>query len=222
MDSSSTRQSAGSIASGTAVADGPVAAAIGELGSYAAIKRISDVIASLLLLVLLSPFLLLFTILVFADSRGPVIFRQVRVGKDGSAFALYKFRTMEVDAPSLTTEEMKRYGLSYYTRVGRMLRRFSLDELPQLVNVFLGDMSLIGPRPSLPTQEWLNARREQLRVQELWPGITGWAQVSGRDELSDSEKVAYDAEYRSRFSLALDIKIAVLTVKAVFSGDGAN
>jgi len=222
MDSSSTHQTISKVPSATALSEPPLITGAVNLGSYVAVKRILDVLACLALIVALFPFMLLLAALVRFDSVGPVIYRQRRVGRHGGTFVLYKFRTMEVGAPTLPTEEIKRASRSYYTKVGLTLRRYSLDELPQLVNVLRGDMSLIGPRPSLTSQEWLNTRRELCRVQELRPGITGWAQVSGRDELSDTAKVAFDAEYRLSCSLAMDCRIALMTIKAVFTGDGAN
>jgi O-antigen biosynthesis protein WbqP len=202
--------------------DDTVIVEAGELGYYPVVKRLADIMASIILLVIFSPLMILLFAAVRLDSKGPIVFKQRRVGRGGVPFTLYKFRTMQIDAPTLTTEDMKRSHRSYYTRIGLVLRRFSIDELPQLVNVLCGDMSMIGPRPSLESQEWLNERRQHCRVYELRPGITGWAQVSGRDELTDTEKTAYDAEYRAQCSFILDVRIALMTLKAVFTGDGAN
>ncbi len=221
MDTSSIRHSLSSIQSASGLDSSPQGE-VGELGTYRLVKRLLDILASLVLLILSSPFLFLSAVAVGWESRGPVIYKQLRVGRNGRSFVLFKIRTMLVDTPTMTTEDLKKSGKTYYTRSGLLLRRFSFDELPQLWNVLIGDMSLIGPRPSLATQEWLNSQRKYFRVLELRPGITGLAQVSGRDELSDSDKVAFDADYRSRCSFLLDFKIALMTVKAVFSGNGAN
>lgn len=129
---------------------------------------------------------------------------------------------MTVSAPNLPTDQVVRAGVNYVTRSGRFLRRASLDELPQLWNVLKGDMSVIGPRPALPSQVAVNSGREAARVHDLLPGITGWAQVNGRDDLSDEEKVQMDKYYRDNLSLALDISILARTGAALSSGRGAN
>ena len=133
---------------------------------------------------------------------------------------MLKFRSMRTDTPNCSTAELIALGLEPYTRVGKWLRKTSLDELPQLWNVLTGEMSLVGPRPALPSQTELNAQREVLGVHALRPGITGWAQVNGRDNLSDAEKVARDSEYLKRQSVGLDLWILVRTVAAVFSARG--
>jgi O-antigen biosynthesis protein WbqP len=222
MSSSSSRQQIHTVLTSVPIADGRRAATIGDLGAYSTAKRLFDFVCCLLLIVVLIPVLLVVGLLIRFDSKGPVIFRQPRVGKDGTTFVMYKFRSMVTNAPTLSTEEMKSSGTNYYTKLGLVLRRYSLDELPQLWNVLRGDMSLIGPRPSLLSQNLLNTRRQLYRVQELRPGITGLAQVRGRDSLSDTDKVVFDAEYRANCSLSLDCRIVFLTLRAVFSGIGAQ
>ena len=183
-------------------------------------KRFLDFCAALLGLVLTAPLWLLLALLIRLDSPGPVLFRQRRVGKNGQEFVLLKFRSMRTETPNLSTAELRVSGLEPYTRVGKWLRKTSLDELPQLWNVLVGEMSLVGPRPALPSQTELNAAREALGVHKLRPGITGWAQVNGRDNLTDAEKVARDVEYLKRQSVGLDLWILVRTVAAVFSARG--
>jgi lipopolysaccharide/colanic/teichoic acid biosynthesis glycosyltransferase len=183
-------------------------------------KRLLDFLAALVGLGLTAPLLLVLAALIRLDSPGPVLFRQRRMGRHGKEFVLLKFRSMRTDTPNLSTAELIASALEPYTRVGKWLRKTSLDELPQLWNVLVGEMSLVGPRPALPSQIELNAQREALGVHALCPGITGWAQVNGRDELSDADKVARDAEYLQRQSLVLDALIVLRTVLAVFSAHG--
>lgn len=183
-------------------------------------KRTLDFLTALSGLIVTLPLTLLLAVLIRLDSPGPVLFRQKRVGRDGKTFTLLKFRSMRTDTPNVSTAELVASGLDPYTRVGKWLRKTSLDELPQLWNVLIGEMSVVGPRPALPTQSALNAARETLGVHTLRPGITGWAQVNGRDDLTDDEKVARDAEYLQAHSLGLDLRILVLTCRAVLSGRG--
>jgi O-antigen biosynthesis protein WbqP len=183
-------------------------------------KRGLDVLIAVPSLVLIGPLFVLCALAIRLDSRGPVLFRQTRVGRGGRPFTLLKLRTMHVDTPNLPTSEMARQAKSHVTRVGAFLRRYSLDEIPQLVNVIRGEMSLVGPRPALPSQMLVNELRRQTGVEALLPGITGWAQINGRDDLSDDEKVACDAYYRANWSLSLDLKILVRTALPVLSGQG--
>jgi O-antigen biosynthesis protein WbqP len=184
------------------------------------VKRLADLLLALVGLVVAAPLGLLLALLIRLDSPGPVLFRQLRVGRNGREFVLVKFRSMRIDTPNLSTAELKAAGLEPYTRVGKWLRKTSLDELPQLWNVLVGEMSLVGPRPALPSQTALNEVRERLGVHTLRPGITGWAQVNGRDDLSDEEKVAKDAEYLKQYSIIMDIRIVIRTAAIVFSGKG--
>ncbi|MBO1678664.1 sugar transferase [Bittarella massiliensis] len=184
---------------------------------YAAIKRLLDVLLSAVALVLLSPLLLLTALAVKLDSRGPAIFRQKRVGKDGKVFCVYKFRSMSTEAPkNVATAELKN-ATEYITGVGKVLRRTSLDELPQLWNVLRGDMSLVGPRPLVVTEAYTHQLRHRFGVYQLRPGITGLAQTNGRDLVDDDKKVAMDCEYLRHFSLWQDLKILFMTVYVVFT-----
>lgn len=182
-------------------------------------KRLLDVAASLAGLVALSPLMALLALTVRLDSTGPAIFWSQRFGRDGRLFAMPKFRTMTVGAPQLPTHLMTN-GSSHLTRLGVFLRRSSLDELPQLWSVLKGDMSLVGPRPALFNQYDLIELRRQTGVSTLRPGITGWAQVNGRDELDLCEKVAFEAEYLDRMSLVFDLRILALTAARVLRSHG--
>lgn len=183
-------------------------------------KRTFDVMIAIPSLLLLSPLFAIISLAIRLNSPGPALFRQKRVGRDGEEFILLKFRTMYTGTPDLPTSEMTKRTVSPVTAVGKFLRRTSLDEIPQLVNILRGEMSLVGPRPALPSQTLVNTLRDEFGVHDLLPGITGWAQVNGRDELSDEEKVAHDAYYRNHISLALDLRIILRTFLAVFTGQG--
>lgn len=155
------------------------------------------------------------------DSKGPVIFKQKRVGLNGQFFEIYKFRTMATGTPDLPTDQMVKLP-SPITRVGNILRKTSIDELPQLWNVLVGQMSIVGPRPALYSQVELTAMREKEGVLRFLPGITGWAQVNGRDELPDAQKVAADKWYCQNWSYGLDWRIIAMTFGAVLSKRGVN
>ncbi len=186
------------------------------------IKRLLDVVISLISLIVLSPLLLLIALAVKLTSKGPVIFRQKRYGKDKVLFDICKFRTMRTDAPKDVPTNDLRGAKSFITPVGRFLRMTSLDELPQLWNILKGDMSLIGPRPALWNQYDLMTLRDQYGASHIRPGLSGWAQVNGRDYLSrDLEKKARrDAEYALHISFAFDLKCFLLTVVKVFNRQG--
>lgn len=183
-------------------------------------KRVMDVLGALLGLLLTAPLWLLLALLIRLDSPGSALFRQVRVGRNGQEFVLLKFRSMRRETPNLSTAELIASGLEPYTRLGKWLRRTSLDELPQLWNVLIGEMSIVGPRPALPSQTELNAKRKACGIEALRPGITGWAQVNGRDALSNDEKVAFDREYLQKHSLWLDAKILRRTATTVLTARG--
>ena len=186
------------------------------------IKRALDVVLSAVGLVVLSPLLALIALAIRLDSPGPVVFHQKRFGKDRKLFEIYKFRTMRVDAPRDVPTNDLRGSKGYITRVGRILRMTSLDELPQLWNILRGDMSLIGPRPALWNQEDLMAWRDRFGASHIRPGLSGWAQVNGRDDLSrDLEKKARrDAEYAHNVSFAFDLKCFLLTLVKVVNRQG--
>jgi len=178
-------------------------------------------IFSLILLTCLSPILLIVAITIIVDDGFPVLFRQKRMGQNNAHFWIYKFRTMKKDAPDIATHLVKD-GTSLYTSIGPFLRKFSFDELPQLINILKGDMIFIGPRPALYNQDDLIALRTQAGVQTLMPGVTGWAQVNGRDELSIPDKVKMDEYYLINKSLWLNIKILFMTVFKVFKTEGVS
>ncbi len=157
---------------------------------------------------------------VYLEDRGPVIFTQKRIGKDQKTFVLYKFRTMKMDTPHDTPTHLLADPQQYITKMGRFLRKFSLDELPQLLNILMGHMSLVGPRPALWNQYDLMAEREKYGVHQLRPGLTGWAQINGRDELEIPVKAALDGEYLRRVGLKMDIRCIFGTIGAVLRADG--
>ncbi|MDB5458815.1 MAG: sugar transferase [Caulobacteraceae bacterium] len=186
-----------------------------------ALKRATDiVVAGAALMVLAAPLFAL-AALVRATSPGPAIHWSKRVGRGNTQFPMPKFRTMRIDTPQVATHLLQEPA-RWLTPVGAFLRRSSLDELPQLWSVFVGDMSLVGPRPALFNQDDLIALRTEAGVDALRPGLTGWAQVNGRDELPIAQKVALDAEYLERMSFAFDLKVLVLTVTRVLGGNGVT
>ena len=189
---------------------------------YPFIKRGADVVLSLLALICLSPVYLLVALAVKLTSPGPVLFRQKRVGRGGRLFTIYKFRTMRTDTPRDTATHLLQDPSRYITRVGAFLRRSSLDELPQFFNVLKGDMSIVGPRPALYNQDDLIAAREKAGVDAVRPGITGLAQINGRDELPIPVKVRYDREYVENLSLKMDARCFVGTIWSVLRAEGVR
>ena len=184
------------------------------------LKRIIDFILSLMGIVVLSPVLLLLCLAIKLDSKGPIIFKQKRVGKNKTHFNIYKFRTMKIDTP----KEMPTHLLAdpdfYITKVGKFLRKTSLDELPQLFNIIKGDMAVIGPRPALWNQYDLIEERDKYGANDIRPGLTGLAQISGRDELEIPIKAKLDGKYTDNISLRMDIKCFLGTITSVFKSDG--
>ena len=182
-------------------------------------KRIFDLLLATVILFTLFPPMLLITIFVRLSSRGPALYWSDRIGKDNNNFKMPKFRTMLIDTPTLATHLIDNPH-SYLSPIGGSLRLTSLDELPQLFSIIKGDMSFVGPRPALFNQDDLIALRTQIGVNKLLPGITGWAQVNGRDELSIAGKAALDEEYMSNRSLWFDIKILRMTFLKVINRYG--
>lgn len=181
------------------------------------VKRIVDIVISGAGLIVFAPFLIIIAILIKTTSKGPVFYKQVRVGKDEKLFKILKFRTMNVGAESVKDGLAVSEGDTRVTSLGRTLRKASLDELPQFFNVLLGDISIVGPRPALPEQlHYYN--REQLKRLNMRPGITGLATVKGRCSIPWSRRIELDLEYIERFSLMLDVKIMFQTVWVVLSG----
>ena len=186
---------------------------------YSISKRTMDIVSSLVGLILLSTLFLLVAILIKLDSKGPIIFKQIRIGKNSKPFYIYKFRSMKIDAPNLSTEEFINAS-DFTTKVGKFIRKTSIDELPQLVNILKGDMSIVGPRPVIEREVRLLEIRKECNVDSILPGITGLAQINGRDNIDDYEKVKYDFEYLSKRNLVLDIKIIINTVLKVAKSEG--
>lgn len=187
---------------------------------YRKVKRILDVVLSLLGLIILSPFFLLLVIAIKADSKGPVLFKQKRIGIHKSFFNIYKFRTMRTDTPKDMPTHMLADPDRYITKVGKFLRKTSLDELPQIINILKGDMSIIGPRPALWNQEDLIEERDKYGANDVMPGLTGWAQINGRDELEIPVKAKLDGVYVKRMSFRFDCICFVGTIASVVKHDG--
>ncbi len=189
---------------------------------YRVLKRTLDIFFSSVLLFFLALPMILILLIVRIDTRGSGIFRQIRVGRDERLFVCYKFRTMYVSAPPCLPSSEFFDSEKYITPFGRFLRRTSLDELPQLVNVLKGDMSIVGPRPLVLAEHGVHRRRRENGVYSLRPGITGLSQVCGRNRISDAEKVKLDTKYLYEFGLMQDVKIIGLTLGKVISGDGVK
>jgi len=185
------------------------------------IKRTIDSMVSLLAIIILMPLLVVVAIWIRLDSRGPILFVQRRIGVNDEEFLMYKFRTMKIGTPEVATDKLQD-SQSYITKSGYYLRKYSVDELPQLLNVLSGDMSIVGPRPALYNQYDLREMRKEAGIDKIRPGVTGWAQVNGRDEISLQEKVDLDLVYLQQQSVLLDLKILVMTVSSVYGGDGVN
>lgn len=194
-------------------------------GFYRAVKRFLDVTASFLGLVLLFPLLLTVSILIKIDSRGPVIFRQKRIGRNGKVFEIYKFRSMCVGAEKTGSGVYSGKGDARVTRIGKILRATSIDELPQLLNILKGEMSFVGPRPPLTYHPWKFEEYTdfQKRMFEVRPGITGWAQVNGRKDVEWHKRIELNVWYVDHMSLLLDIKIMFMTAfKVLTNADNEN
>ena len=194
-------------------------------GFYRAVKRFLDVTASFLGLVLLSPLLLAVSILIKIDSRGHVIFRQKRIGRNGKVFEIYKFRSMCVGAEKTGSGVYSGKGDARVTRIGKILRATSIDELPQLLNILKGEMSFVGPRPPLTYHPWKYEEYTdfQKRMFEVRPGITGWAQVNGRKDVEWHKRIELNVWYVDHMSLLLDIKIMFMTAfKVLTNADNEN
>lgn len=187
---------------------------------YSFIKRFLDIAASAAAIVLLSPLMLVLAILIKATSKGPVLFKQRRIGKNKRSFLIWKFRTMRTDAPKDCPTHLLSDPNRYITGVGRFLRKTSLDELPQIFNIFVGQMSVIGPRPALWNQEDLIAERDKYGANGVRPGLTGWAQINGRDELPITVKAKLDGEYCANMSLRFDLKCFFGTIRSVLRHEG--
>lgn len=181
---------------------------------YNLAKRLIDIVSSLLGIILLSPVLIIVSILIKLESSGPIIFKQLRAGKNSEPFYIYKFRSMKINTPNLATNEFTNSS-DYITKIGRFIRKTSIDEIPQLFNILKGDMSIVGPRPVILEEEDLIKLRQEYNVDKILPGITGWAQINGRDNIGNEEKVNYDYKYLNHRSLGMDIYIILQTALKV-------
>ena len=182
------------------------------------VKRLLDIVMSLGGLIVLSPVFLFLSIWILIDDPGPILFTQKRLGKNKRYFKLHKFRSMKMSTPHDRPTHMLENPEQYITRAGRFIRAHSLDELPQIWDIFIGNMSVVGPRPGLWNQDVLTAERDKYGANDVKPGLTGWAQINGRDELELSEKARLDGEYVSKLGFAMDVKCFFGSV-GVFTGD---
>ena len=184
-------------------------------------KRVFDFIISLFALIILSPLFLLISLVILIGDGKPVLFRQKRVGKNNELFTIYKFRTMKRGTENVASGKLENANAKI-TKFGRILRATSIDELPQLFNILNGTMSLVGPRPLIPEETEIRELREKYNVYTIRPGITGWAQINGRDNISLEQKALLDKEYVEKQSLGFDIKILVMTVLKVLRREDVN
>ena len=184
------------------------------------LKRVIDFILSLIGLIVLSPVFIILCIWIKLDSKGPIFFRQKRVGKNKKHFNILKFRTMYIDTPKDMPTHMLSNPDQYITKAGKFLRKTSLDELPQIINILKGEMAIIGPRPALWNQDDLIAERDKYEANDIKPGLTGWAQINGRDELEIDVKAALDGEYVRRMSFPFDVKCFFGTITSVLKHEG--
>lgn len=182
-------------------------------------QRFLDILISVLALIILSPIFIIVSILIKLNSKGPVFFNQMRIGKNNDLFKLYKFRTMKSGTPNVATDKLGD-AESYITSIGKILRKTSIDELPQFINILKGDMTFVGPRPALYNQYNLKELRTKAGVHVLVPGVTGWAQINGRDHNDDFQKTELDRYYLINKSFRLDIKILIMTVFKVLRAEG--
>ena len=187
---------------------------------YRYIKRIIDILLSGLAIIILSPLLLILCIAIKLDSPGPIFFTQKRVGIHKTYIQIYKFRTMRTDTPKDMPTHMLANPEQYITKTGRFLRKTSLDELPQIFNIFKGDMSIVGPRPALWNQDDLVAERDKYGANDVTPGLTGWAQINGRDELEIPVKAKLDGEYVKKYGFTMDVRCFFGTFLSVLRQDG--
>ena len=184
------------------------------------LKRVFDFVLALLGLILLSWLFLILTVWIKFDSKGPVFFKQKRVGIHKTHFYILKFRTMRIDTPKDMPTHMLKDPDRYITKAGKFLRKTSLDELPQIINIIKGDMAIVGPRPALWNQYDLIAERDKYGANDVLPGLTGWAQINGRDELEIPVKAKLDGEYVKRIGLIMDIRCIFGTIVSVAKQDG--
>ena len=184
------------------------------------LKRIIDFFMSFMGIIILSPVFIILCIAIKLDSKGPIIFKQKRIGKNKKYFNIYKFRTMKIDTPKEMPTHLLENPDFFITKVGKFLRKTSLDELPQLFNIFKGDMAVIGPRPALWNQYDLIEERDKYKANDIRPGLTGLAQISGRDELEINIKAKLDGKYTKNITFVMDVKCFIGTFISVIKSDG--
>lgn len=184
-------------------------------------KRLIDIVLSLIAIIILAIPMLLIALIILITDPGPIFFKQKRFGKDKKFFKILKFRTMKVNTPDVPTDKLKNPE-QYITSIGKFLRKTSLDELPQLFNILSGEMSFIGPRPALWNQEALIKLRDKVHANDIRPGLSGWAQINGRDDISEKKKAKYDGEYMEKLSFVFDIKCFFGTFTKAFRGEGVK
>lgn len=182
---------------------------------YSKFKKLLDTLLAFLGLIVLSPLFFILIIAIKVDSRGPIFFKQKRIGLNKEYFYILKFRTMRIDTPKDVPTHLLKNPEQYITKVGRILRKTSLDELPQIINILKGEMAIVGPRPALWNQYDLIAERDKYGVNNIRPGLTGWAQVNGRDTIEIVDKARFDGDYTERMSFAFDIKCIFRTIIVV-------
>lgn len=187
---------------------------------YLKFKRFYDFVLAMIGIIILLPVFLILVITIKLDSKGPILFKQKRIGKNKKHFMIWKFRTMKIDTPKNTPTHLLENPDQWITKVGKFLRKTSLDELPQLFNILSGKMSFVGPRPALWNQYDLIEERDKYKANDILPGITGWAQVSGRDELLILDKAKLDGVYVEKMNLIVDIKLVIRTFLIVIKKDG--
>ncbi|MEQ9809776.1 sugar transferase [Streptococcus jiangjianxini] len=187
---------------------------------YPIIKRLMAIILSLSAIVILSPIMLLIALVIKMDSKGPVLFKQKRIGKDKKHFMIYKYRSMYADTPADMPTHLLKDPNAMITNVGKFLRKTSLDELPQLINILKGEMAIVGPRPALWNQYDLIEERDKYKANDIRPGLTGWAQINGRDELEIEEKAKLDGYYVNHLNFFMDLKCFIGTFISVLKSDG--
>jgi len=193
------------------------------MGMYRKVfKRIIDLVVAIVSLIVFSPIFVFACVAIKLDSHGSIFFQQSRVGRGKREFKVLKFRTMVIDAPNEEPTGMLKNPNEYITRVGKVLRKTSFDELPQLINIIVGDMSVVGPRPVIPKEYELIAKRDEHGVYDVRPGLTGWAQINGRDEVTVESKVRYDSEYANNVSFWFDVRCILKTIPLVLRAVGIS
>ncbi|WP_339281356.1 sugar transferase [Paenibacillus sp. FSL H8-0282] len=189
---------------------------------YVYVKQTIDFLLALIGMLVLWPVFLIIAIAIKTTSKGPILFKQKRLGKNKSEFYILKFRTMRTDTPQDMPTHLLEDPDFFITKVGKFLRKTSLDELPQIINILKGEMSIVGPRPALWNQYDLIAERDKYGANDIKPGLTGWAQINGRDELPIEKKASLDGEYVASLSFKFDIKVFFMTILSVLKSDGVK